>query len=107
MKTTMQPPNGTSFHGQVIYASVEELKAVLGEQTYTSDITDKVQNEWVCETSEGFVITVYDWKEYRSYTDEDVIEWHIGAKGSMHAITGRDELQAELDKLNKLTLITK
>ena len=30
------------------------------------------------ETSEGDVFTVYDWKEYRSLNENELIEWHIG-----------------------------
>ena len=30
------------------------------------------------ENEFGNVFSVYDWKEYRSYTDDETIEWHIG-----------------------------
>ena len=30
------------------------------------------------ELSNGDVFTIYDWKEYREYSREAMIEWHIG-----------------------------
>jgi len=37
------------------------------------------------ETEAGDVFTVYDWKEYRSLNENEMIEWHIG--GMNRAIT--------------------
>ena len=71
---------GTSFTDHTIRASVNELKKVLGEPHYDDrDETEKSQVEWdfVIE-GEGSVFTIYDWKEYRIYSDDEIIEWHIG-----------------------------
>jgi len=81
MKNTTQSLNGTSFHGTVIEATVEELKQILGEPEYDSnDGQDKVNFEWVMETDSGDVFTVYDYKEYRRIREYEVIEWHIGGR---------------------------
>jgi hypothetical protein len=79
MKATTKEPNGTSFHNTVINCSITTLKKVLGKpEHYTNDGSDKVNFEWVMETNNGDVFTVYDWKEYRSLNENEMIEWHIG-----------------------------
>lgn len=79
MKTTKKEVGGTSFHGTVMNCSVSTLKKVLGEPVYDGNTgDDKVNFEWNMETNDGDVFTVYDWKEYRSINEDEVIEWHIG-----------------------------
>ena len=77
-KKTNKSLNGTSFHGNTITATVADLMNVLGAPDCTGDSNDKVQNEWELELEDGTVFSVYDWKEYRRYTDTEEIEWHIG-----------------------------
>lgn len=91
MKPTNKSLNGTSFHMSTVNATVNELKQVLGEVRYTGDFDDKVQNEWLMELENGDVFTVYDWKEYRQYSNDDEIEWHIG--GHDRTITERAKQQ--------------
>ena len=78
MKPTNKTINGTSFHGDVVVATLNNLKRILGEPYYNGGFEDKVQNEWVMETNDGEVFTVYDWKIYKPYNDNEIIEWHIG-----------------------------
>lgn len=91
MKPTNKSLNGTSFHMSTVSATVNQLKQVLGEVRYTGDFDDKVQNEWLMELKNGDVFTVYDWKEYKQYSNDDVIEWHIG--GHDRTITERAKQQ--------------
>jgi extradiol dioxygenase family protein len=71
--------NGTSFYGDVVFATLNELRYVLGEPVYEqNDGSDKVNMEWNLETHNGSVFTVYDWKEYKSIHPNKQIEWHIG-----------------------------
>lgn len=63
----------------MISSSVSELKEKLGEPQYSeNDGTDKVNFEWECETEEGDVFTIYDWKEYREIDETETIHFHIG-----------------------------
>lgn len=78
IKKTNKSLDGTSFHGNTITASLADLISVLGAPDCTGDSNDKVQNEWELELEDGTVFSVYDWKEYRRYTDTEKIEWHIG-----------------------------
>ena len=92
---------GTSFHGQTVYASVDDLTKVCGEP-YRGEIEDKVQYEWTMQTSDGTLFTIYDWKEYRHYWKNEMIEWHIGATTGLNAIKGMQELQEALSSDVKL-----
>ena len=97
MRKTEQSPNGTSFHDSVIVATVAQLRKVIGEPDRESnDGQDKVNFDWVAETENGGVFTVYDWKEYRRLSEEEEIEWHIG--GHSRAVTEKavEELEEEL-----------
>ena len=91
MKPTNKSLNGTSFHMSTVSATVNQLKQVLGEVRFTGDFDDKVQNEWLMELKNGDVFSVYDWKEYKQYSNDDVIEWHIG--GHDRTITERAKQQ--------------
>lgn len=96
-KKTNQTPNGTSFHGTVIVCSANELKTVLGEPTYEDNTgEDKVNLEWVCETENGKVFTVYDWKEYRPISEDEEIEWHIGGHNQKDTRDAYDEIVEEI-----------
>lgn len=78
IKKTNKSLDGTSFYGNTITASLADLISVLGETHCEGTTNDKVQNEWNLELEDGTVFSVYDWKEYRRYTDTEEIEWHIG-----------------------------
>ena len=98
MKRSDKESCGTSFYNDVITASKQWLTEILGEPDWTcNDIEDKVQNEWICETEEGDVFTIYDWKEYREYGDNEMIEWHIGAHNGTVADKARMEVEMLLN----------
>jgi hypothetical protein len=89
--------NGTSFHGQTFRATVNEIARVCGEPDEYGDPDDKVQYEWGMETEDGTVFTIYDWKEYRRYSKDATIEWHIGAHNGFSAQKGLEELMVALN----------
>ena len=94
---TMVSANGTSFHGQVVEATVTELIAACGSPAAeNNDGQDKVNFEWVLETGTGNVFTIYDWKEYRVLPMNEVIEWHIGAHSKLVAEQALKELESIL-----------
>lgn len=79
MKRTDKTSNGTSFHDHTFTATVDDLRSVLGQPQFESnDGQDKVNFDWIMETQDGTVFTVYDWKEYRPLAEDETIEWHIG-----------------------------
>ena len=76
---TNKSASGTSFHGDVINATYNQLVACFGEPTYINGIQDKSQYDWVLGYKNDFVFTIYDWKEYKHFRPDDMISWHIGA----------------------------
>ena len=100
MKPTTKSVGGTSFHMDVIYATVEQLRQVLGEPVYVANYgDDKVNFEWEMETEDGAVFTVYDWKEYRSLSEDEEIEWHIGGYRKIDTEKVADEINYALNQL--------
>ena len=99
MKKTEKSANGTSFHDVTIKTTVNELTRVLGEPSYTGDFSeDKVTVEWICERENGDVITIYDWKEYRSLGKDEKIEFHLGGHSQLITFNGKEDLVELLNK---------
>jgi hypothetical protein len=100
MKPTTQSTGGTSFHESVIKCSLATLKKVLGEPSYdANDGQDKVNFDWDMETSTGDVFTVYDWKEYRSLNENEMIEWHIGGMSRSVTEQAKHEIREAIVKV--------
>jgi len=80
-KKTYQSTDGTSFHGVVIRATVNQLISAFGDPSMEYNTgEDKVNFEWEMETNEGEVFCIYDWKEGRPLERDQFVTWHIGAK---------------------------
>ena len=102
MKKTTKSPSGTSFHGDVFNASVSDLRKILGFPVLeTNDGRDKVNFEWVMETEECEVFTVYDWKEGRVLDEDELIEWHIGGHSSFATDLAVNEIAGALNELDE------
>jgi len=100
MKATSISPNGTSFHDHIVVATVNQIRQICGEPMYESkDPDEKSQYDWCMETESGTVFTIYDWKEYRIFGEDEMIEWHIGAHSWEEAEAGYNELTDELYNL--------
>jgi hypothetical protein len=92
-KLTEQSANGTSFHFTTIRTTVNKLVEFLGEPTVQDNTgEDKVNFEWDCETKDGEVFTIYDWKEYRSIHGEELIDFHIGGYNKIVTEQAKKEL---------------
>ena len=100
IKRTNKSLDGTSFHGATFSATLADLQVILGAPNNGGDHHDKVQNEWELELEDGTVFSVYDWKEYRRYTDKETIEWHIGGMNLKDTFVAQDTLVEALDTMN-------
>lgn len=99
MKPTKQEVDGTSFHGDTVYTSINELKRICGAPVYNgNDGQGKVNFEWHMETSKGDVFTIYDWKEYRRLDLEEGVDFHIGGYSQQATRQAYNELLTELQK---------
>jgi hypothetical protein len=79
MKETQKSACGTSFFGSTIKMSLNELINILGQPKYFDNSgINKSNVDWILETESGDVFTVYDYKEYRVLSMDEIIEWHIG-----------------------------
>jgi hypothetical protein len=96
IKKSYKDISGTSFHGSTISATLADLISILGPTHGTGDTQDKVQNEWDLELEDGTIFTVYDWKEYRRYTDTETIEWHIGGRSTSDTYRAQQALEEAL-----------
>ena len=95
-KLTFKNSNGTSFHGVSINTTVSKLREVIGDpQCEENSGDDKVNFEWDCETAEGDVFTIYDWKEYRSISENETIDFHIGGKDQLICNVAKSELKSQ------------
>ncbi len=93
MKKTEKLADGTSFHDVTIKTTINKLVDVLGLPTYFDNTgEDKVNIEWVCETENGDIVTIYDWKEYRSLQLDEKITFHLGGHNKIGTILGKSEL---------------
>jgi len=102
MKATTKSAFRTSFHGTTIIASVTDLRQILGlEQYEANDGNDKTNFEWIMETDNGDVFTVYDWKEYRVLDEDELIEWHIGGHSSLSTDLAVNEIAGALNELDE------
>ena len=97
-KLTNRSSNGTSFHDTVIKTTVNKLTKALGKaQIIGNDGKDKVNFDWTCETKNGDIFTIYDWKEYRVLDLDEEIEFHIGGKNRTVTEEAKEELLEILD----------
>lgn len=71
--------NGTSFFGTTIRTTANKLKEVFGN-CYGASSDGKTNHEWILGFFDGVerIITIYDYKEYREFNDDEYIYWHIG-----------------------------
>ena len=82
-------PFGTSFQGIKMIATIEFLESAIG---CTNSYTKETGNDWVCETADGDVFTIYQWNNIGIPEKNEPVEWHIGAHSSYVALTAKDEI---------------
>ena len=100
MKQTDKSADGTSFHNHTFTATVDDLRNVLGQPQFESnDGEDKNNFDWIMETEDGEVFTVYDWKEYRQLDENEDIEWHIGGRSGLTTGKALSEITKALDSI--------
>ena len=80
-KSNRQNGLSTSFTFYTFCASTNDIIEKVGYPTdyHPENFEDRVTRQWELELSDGTYFTIYDWKEFRYYDDETIIEWHIGS----------------------------
>jgi len=96
MKKTNQSISGTSFHTITIDTTPETLLAVAdklqADYFECNDGQDKTNFEFMFETSEGDVFTIYDWKYGHELIMNERITFNIGSRDMSIAMTAKEEL---------------
>lgn len=77
MKYTEQNASGTYFV-TIFKTTFAKLVEKIGKPSFYYG--DKTFYEWCLETEEGDVFTIYDWKKSFAPCDNEMYDWHIGAK---------------------------
>ena len=96
-KKTNLSTDGTSFQDVAFNASVNQLTNVFGEPTIQDNTgKDKTNFEWDMETDNGYVFTIYDWREGRKLDLDEQIEWHIGSNSRGISGDAQYEVMREL-----------
>ena len=97
MKNTTTSTCGTSFFSDTILTSIEQLEKInLFPSCEQNDGKDKTNFEFDCETEQGELFTIYDWKEYRPIERDEMIEFHIGAFTKQVSERAKQELTEAL-----------
>lgn len=98
ISTSYKSPSGTSYHGVTIYTSANTFLEMFPEVN-KGECDDKVRYDFVLETSDGEVFTVYDMKECYFHPDE-FIHFHIGAMSEFTALKAKFELLTQIKEHN-------
>ncbi len=98
-------PNGTGYKG-LIQTSYGALTRVFGEphrlgEDWIKQSDGKTNAEWAFQLG-TMIITIHDFKEYKSAPTE-VINWHIGGKGAPEQVVGF--INRELQKAGEETKV--
>lgn len=75
----------TSFHGTEVSCTANELTEILGKDNIGKSGDGKSLYNWLVKFGDQY-FTIYDWKEYRNFSKNEMIDWHIGS-----ALTEKEE----------------
>ena len=98
VKTDKGIKAGSSWFGDLIITNYPKLIEILVQPTFNDNTgQDKTNMEWVCESREGFVFTIYDWKEYEPLNEEYNYGFHIGGFSEKQTKIAKAELELMID----------
>lgn len=93
-------PIGTSYKGE-FSATKAQIESLFGQPTKCGSGDKKAQFSWefgIVVDDDIVPITIYDWKESKEISDNDVIIWCVGAFKEKHALLFIDYINSELKK---------
>jgi hypothetical protein len=100
MKKSEKSANGTSFHNSTVLSNKARISEVCGDPDYVDNSgQEKVNFEWIMETEDGDVFTIYSWKEYRELGVYETIEFHIGGMSKAITEKAKDEIECAFIKV--------
>jgi len=104
IRESVSSANGSSFYGDCVKATANELKQLIGN---AESGWDKCQRNWVAEYSyedeDGDVcwevFTIYDFKEIVWIDADDLYDYHIGAMSFTTSGEAKSQLLQALQEL--------
>ena len=98
VKTDKGIKAGSSWFQEVVITTYPKLIEILGQPTFNDNTgEDKTNMEWVCESRDGFVFTIYDWKEYEPLNEEYNYGFHIGGFSEEETKKAKAEIELMID----------
>ena len=98
VKTDKGIKEGSSWFGDLIITNYPKLIEILGQPTFDDNTgQDKTNMEWVCESREGFVFTIYDWREHEPLNEEYNYGFHIGGFSEEETKKAKAEVELMID----------
>ena len=98
VKTDKGIKEGSSWFGDLIITNYPKLIEILGQPTFDDNTgQDKTNMEWVCESREGFVFTIYDWKQYEPLNENHNYGFHIGGFSEEETKKAKAEIELMID----------
>lgn len=104
MRLSDKDPSGTSFFGSTILASYNQLCNALGGRPQSGGCS-KSRYDWTCENNEGEVVTIYDWKEYRDFGNDEKVYFHIGGLNEKATENAKRELESKISQKNHTEMV--
>ena len=95
-KTTKKSTDGTSYYGIFVSTTAKSLIDIFGKEQLV-DQCSKSKRQWFCETSNGKVFTVYDYKWYRDISLEEMVDYHIGGFCKEDTMQAKKEIEKILN----------
>ena len=93
IKKSDKSADGTSFHNITIKTTLGRLRAAFGDPEFENNNgQDKTNIDYILETSNGDVFTVYDWKFYRPIKEDEILDFNIGAHTAQIAFQAKNEM---------------
>jgi hypothetical protein len=97
MKLSNKSPEGTSFFGSTILASYNQLCHALGGPPQSGGCGKSI-HDWTCENEDEQIVTIYDWKEYRNFSNDEKVYFHIGGHSKKVTEKAKEKLEKILTK---------
>ena len=98
---TNKRTNGTSYHGVLLITTPTKLNEILGTPTYFDNTgEDKINMEYICETRDGTLFTIYDYRQNGPLNMEYNYGFHIGGFNEDDTEKAKAELELMIDVIS-------
>ena len=98
---TNKSTTGSSYHGVLIITTPNKLKEILGSPTLIDNTGENKTNmEYICETRDGILFTIYDYYQNGPLNMEYNYGFHIGGFSKADTEKAKAELELMIDVIS-------